>query len=661
MQPRTLLVSLVLLLSPSALVLAAYHPADLDSNWNVTQTEMQNYAYCWKTGCTWQNGGPAGGTTDFMLYSNNSAYTWKQGQAYHFDSTQTCPACFALGMPVVTIPTAPAGLSAAPVSQTQVSLNWLSVTGATTYNVYRSTTSGTETRIATAVATNSYSDTGLTTGTTYYYKVTAVNTAGESPLSSETSVQTLALSTPGQGLWERFMGGSLSGAGITPLGSAVDSTGNTILVGKMNYTDDFGGDSAGSGKFTSAGGKDFFVAKYGPSGALVWAKRFGNPGDQVAQAVAIDSSDNIIVTGYFSGGPVPSTADFGSGITLLNQGNTDVFLIKFSSSGNMIWAKSFGGTGTEQPWGMAVDPSGNIVITGSHAFLGSGADFGGGNLPTYGNQDVFVAKFNSSGNHIWSKSFGSTGADQGSAVAIDPASGDVIVGGIYYNAPINLGDGGTLANSGDNDVFLVKLSASDGTRNTGWTKRFGDALPQKVGGLSVDGSGNVILAGDYYGTVDFGNGKTATADTGGGIYVVKFGSSGTASWVNNYTAFINGPGAKAIAVDGSGNIVVVGLLITSIDFGDGQGYLVGGGGNNAFIVKIGPGGGNALWAKRSNLVQGSDNSNAVSTDRNGNIYMSGNNADGVLYHGADFELPENLKTYTQTSTSNNTFLVKFAP
>src|SRR6266851_4793046 len=137
-----------------------------------------------------------------------------------------------------------------------------------------------------------------------------------------------------------------------------------------------------------------FIAKYSPTGGFLWSKRFGDIYDDCANGVTVDSSGNIIVTGYFGGG-----VDFGAGIIYAAYGGPDTFLAKFSSSGALQWAKNFVSFADDRGTGVAVDGSGNIWLSGY--FLGTQIDLGGGWLYNAGGSDGYVGKFSPTGTYLW--------------------------------------------------------------------------------------------------------------------------------------------------------------------------------------------------------------------------------------------------------------------
>jgi lambda repressor-like predicted transcriptional regulator len=332
---------------------------------------------------------------------------------------------------------------------------------------------------------------------------------------------------------------------------AVDGSGNVLLAGWFNGTVDFGG-----GGLISAGAEDIFVAKFTAAGSHLWSKRFGSTGTDRARVAAVDGSGNVVVAGAFSG-----TVDFGGG-GLISAGGLDIFVAKFSGAdGSHIWSKRYGSTGTDGGAWVAVDGSGNILLTA--AFQGT-VDFGGGGLTSAGDDDIVVAKFSGAdGSHIWSKRYGDTGTDDGFGVAVD-GSGNVLVTG-QFQGTVDFGGGG-LTSAGGLDIFVAKFSGANGSHV--WSKRFGDTNNDQCFSVAVDGSGNVLVPGFFQGTVDFGGGGLTSAG-GFDIFVAKFsGADGSHLWSKRYgdTGADLSTGA---AVDGGGNVLVTGNFQGTVDFGGG--------------------------------------------------------------------------------------------
>jgi hypothetical protein len=165
----------------------------------------------------------------------------------------------------------------------------------------------------------------------------------------------------------------------------------------------------------------------------------------------------LFVTGSFS-----NTADFGSG-PLVSAGSSDIFVAKYDPAGIHLWSQRFGGTGGDIAHSVATDGSNNVLLTGSFS---NTADFGGGPLVSEGSWDIFVARYSSSGTHIWSQGFGSTSVDFGSAVTTD-VSNHVLVTG-YFAGTVDLG-GGPLVSAGGYDVFVAEYSPDPSPTGVGGT------------------------------------------------------------------------------------------------------------------------------------------------------------------------------------------------
>src|SRR5439155_13481826 len=333
----------------------------------------------------------------------------------------------------------------------------------------------------------------------------AYDAAGNSATSASTTVTVSnGALAPLQFKWQGDFHGTGSDQAIANAIMA-DHQGNVVVAGQFRGTINFGGGSVSSvgGNF----GWDAFVAKYSSSGKYLWAKTYGSASDDQVYGLAIDSANNIIITGGFS-----STVSFGA--TTLTSGTTqlysqNIFLAKLEpSQGNCTWAKGFLGAGNSYGNGVGVDASDRIVMGGTF----SGAiTIGANSLASAGSFDVFVAKVSSDGNTVlWAKRHGGTGADYMTALAVDSA-GDVATAG-YFSGSIDLGGGGQSA-GGSTDIFVAKYSGLDGSWK--WSKVFGASGSDAAYGIATHPrTGNVLVTGAFNGTVDLSNGSS-----GGGVLV----------------------------------------------------------------------------------------------------------------------------------------------
>jgi hypothetical protein len=263
------------------------------------------------------------------------------------------------------------------------------------------------------------------------------------------------LDSSGNFVWAKAMGGAYSEGGHK---ISVDSYGNVYTTGNFSSTADF---DPGIGTFnlTSAGNTDIFISKLDSSGNFVWAKAMGGSLNEYGYAISVDTSGNIYTTGNFSSG----TVDFdpGAGVfNLTSAGNTDIFISKLDSSGNLVWAKAMGGSLNESGYAISVDPSGNLYTTGN--FSGT-ADFDSGigtfNLTSAGDGDIFISKLDSSGNFVWAKAMGGAYSEGGNSIFVD-TFGNVYTTGHLYSGTADFDPGvGTfnLTSAGDGDIFISKL------------------------------------------------------------------------------------------------------------------------------------------------------------------------------------------------------------
>jgi hypothetical protein len=196
-----------------------------------------------------------------------------------------------------------------------------------------------------------------------------------------------------------------------------DGLGNIYIGGWFSGTTDFG-----SVSLTSNGAKDYFLMKQNPAGQLIWVKKIGGTSnEELLYELKVDNAGNAYMTGAFSGTITVVTSP------LTSYGGTDGFLIKIDSSGNHVWSKALGSSSDDQATSVRLDYQGNVIVSG---FFRTTGNFGGINLTSNGSADVFVAKFSSAGNTIWANKYGSTAYDQNYALTTDNAGYIYISGNV---------------------------------------------------------------------------------------------------------------------------------------------------------------------------------------------------------------------------------------
>jgi hypothetical protein len=389
----------------------------------------------------------------------------------------------------------------------------------------------------------------------------------------------------GNYLWAINIGGTADDNGNS---IQVDASGNVHVTGYFQATADFD-PGAGTVNLTSAGGYDIFMAKYDNLGNYIWAQAIGGTGNDIGNALQLDGAGNVYLTGCFS-----YTVDFDPGpgtSNLVAQGNFyDIFLAKYNSGGNYFWAKNMGGPGNDIGNTLQIDPSGNLYLAGTFQAT---ADFdpgpGTANCTSNGGLcDIFIAKYDNTGNYVWAKGIGGTGDDVANNIQLD-AAGNVYATG-YFSSTVDFDPGqGTsnLISSGGYDIFIGKY---DNAGNYIWAKGMGGPGSDIGSWLQLDAAGNVYFTGTYHGTVDFdASAATSTLAAAGqvDIFITKYDNAG------NYVscASIGGAASSAYSygmqMDASGNLLVTGRFKGYVDFDmtGAYAYLSSIGQDGAFIVK----------------------------------------------------------------------------
>ncbi len=395
----------------------------------------------------------------------------------------------------------------------------------------------------------------------------------------------------------------------------VNHFGEVITAGRFEGTVDFG-----CGPLTSAGLLDVYVAKFDPTGTCIWSKRFGDEHGQMTRHVAVDGSGNVIVVGKFEG-----TVNFG-GDNLESAGADDMFLAKFDSEGAHLWSKRFGDTSLDQVAEcVTIDALDNIIITG---YFKSAVSFGGATLVSAGGDDIFIAKFYPNGTHVWSYSFGDSEDQQAYAVDVDGQDNILTTGS--FEGQVDFGDGSVLTSTGGTDIFLVKHDAAGSCMRS---EGFGDSSDNHGGanyGIVIDSLENAVIAGQYQNTVDFGGGTLPSAGLGD-VFVAKFDNDINHQWSDNFGdhAF---EGAASVTVNSNNDIIVAGYFYSSIDFGGGP--LSSAGGTEDIFLACLDASGNHRWSERyGDSTPGANQfSKGVAVDRFDNIVLSGN-FDGSIDFG----------------------------
>lgn len=308
-------------------------------------------------------------------------------------------------------------------------------------------------------------------------------------------------------------------------------------------------------------------------GPHIWSQNFPPFASavQIAKEMTIDSQGNLIVVGEFTG-----TLEFGEGL-LVSAGGTDIFMAKFSGHGDLIWSKRFGDGNPDRVNGVAVDGADNIFITGD--FQGS-IDFGGGVLASAGGDDVYIAKFDDSGAHVWSSRHGDASNESGIDLICNK-TGDVIVIGHFVNN-INFGGAPLLSTLGSWDVFLVKLNGAGGHI---YSFSYGDAANDYGESIDIYPWGQIVIGGNFFGTINFGGGLLTATGAAEDIFLARLDElSAGHQWSVSYGDSAQDLLSDLDLDDGTGDIALTGDFYKMIDFGGG--LMASAGGADIFIARL---------------------------------------------------------------------------
>jgi hypothetical protein len=376
--------------------------------------------------------------------------------------------------------------------------------------------------------TGSYAGTTLTLGTT-----TLFNSAGSGMFISK-------YDPLGNLLWAKTQAGEGAAVGF---GVAVDGNGNAFVTGG------YSNQSVIFGTYTlsCAGINDVFIVKYDPNGAVLWARSAGGTNSDYGKSISADQNGNVSITGYFRS---PSIVFGTNTLTCVSVGN-DVFITKYDSNGNVLWAESAGGTNSDEGRSISTDNSGNVLVTGN--FISTSIIFGTYTLSNTGNSDLFIVKYDPNGTVLWANSVGGTLTEGCNGISIDLNS-NIYVTGQFSSASLVFGTH-TLTNS-NSPTATMFIAKYDALGNALWAKEFGLGAST---GVCNDSGGNVYVSGSFNGTsMTFGtsllinNGSTD-------VFALKFDGLGNELSAATAGGNFNDRGG-AICLDSNGNIFLTGTF-----------------------------------------------------------------------------------------------------
>jgi hypothetical protein len=413
----------------------------------------------------------------------------------------------------------------------------------------------------------------------------------------------------GAHVWaKRFGDGNAQGGWAV----ATDGGGDVVVGGEYEGTIDFGG-----GSLPNATNVDGFVAKLaGNNGNQIWAKRITGGGNERVLGVAVASNGDVLAVGSFDGtlsldGQNESTA-----------GSEDIFVARLAAGdGAKLWMKRFGGSDADRANAVALSGT-DVLVAGTYTGVVS---VGGGNLAGgMMSQQLFVAKYQAGGTHVWSKGYGSNQDETAFGIAADGA-GNALVTGTYRSAALF---GNCATPLGQNDGFAMKLAAANGAEL--WCTPVKGNQSEIGRAIGADTSDNVVFAGEYDGSPTIGN---TTLPSGGqsDVFVARLDTNGNKIWAAGFGNMGN-QSLRALSVDGKGTVALAGFFDGSINFGSGA---LTAQGTDAWIAKFGwgaMGAGVNLWSYRfgDGSTQGAQ---GIAADPSRNLFVAGSFEGSIDFGG----------------------------
>ncbi len=374
--------------------------------------------------------------------------------------------------------------------------------------------------------------------------------------------------------WAERGGGSNSSTGNA---IDVDELGNSFITGTFHGSITFGNIT-----LTDVAATSIYLAAYDANGAVLWARLAANGVVIDVNGLTRDPSGHITIVGQYLG-----SAAFGDAapVTVTSGGDHDVFIARFTSTGDLDWVRSFGGAGYDFGIGISHDANGNLYATGDlhyGSFSGSASK-------------VYVVKYAPNGDQLWLKLPPDySNFHIGNGIQTDDAGNSYVVGNFFDSItfdPVTINAGNIESN-----FFLAKVDA-DG--NGVWAVP-GGAGSGYCGGraVDIDAAGNAYITGDFHGTIDLGSLSISSSPSE--TFVAKCNSDGVFLWANH----AEGPGScfsRAIAVDGAGSCFLSGVFNTSIFFNATE--LIPTSTSDMFVTKV-DGAGEFTWATAAHSTTG---------------------------------------------------------
>ncbi|MBI4645285.1 MAG: SBBP repeat-containing protein [Bacteroidia bacterium] len=291
----------------------------------------------------------------------------------------------------------------------------------------------------------------------------------------------------------------------------------------------------------SNGSCDIYLAKFDSLGGLLWIRQAGGDWWDEGKTIALDDENNIYIAGKF----VDTVMFENDTIISFSTDGYDVFLAKYDNDGNLLWTETGGGKLGDIPKAVGTDQSNNIYLAG---WFQDTAYFDSDTIIATGEINMFLAKYNSSGELQWIKTAGTYVSVI--TLTIDNFNNIYVAGSFKNIANFN---GISMTSSGSDDIFIAKYS---GQGNILWVKKYGGNWVDQIVSMKYDNNSSIYVCGIFSTNVQLGS--TALTSNGySDILVAKCDTSGNILWANGYGGTYYDLG-RSVDFDSENNIYLLG-------------------------------------------------------------------------------------------------------
>lgn len=395
-------------------------------------------------------------------------------------------------------------------------------------------------------------------------------------------------------VWAKRIGGSDQDQAYA---LKLDASGNVYIAGYFAFVCDFDPGAGVHNLGATNLSYQSFILKLDTNGNYLWSDRVEASNSSgtnsatstisFATTLALDSSGNVYLSGYFVGLTL-----FGNTTILVGNAVSDVYIMKYDASGVFSWVKHIGSATSEIASEIATDSSGNVYMIGNfNGTLDLDPSPAVSNVTVTGGFDSFLLKLDASGNFVWAKKTAAGVGDELSRSLKVTDAGDVYVAG-NFNTTSDFDPTAATNNIvtvGNYDNFISKYDAAG---NYYWTKTFGGTGSDFIGSIALDSQNSIYATGSFNSTVDFNPSPSAdyTVPSYGAnndVYVLKLTSDGNFIWVQQLGGSAGGESGTAICIDASNNLLIAGILSASGNYQPfGTTTLATHGSNDIFMVKL---------------------------------------------------------------------------